>query len=146
MIVMEFASRGNLLNLLRSRRGTSDRVRQQLRRLDCITSNDDGYSTPQGSNQEDYYRYSTYTSMPKADDLLRPDNVYSFGRQIARGMEFLTAKHVSLLSKQRNMVYTVKRVMGILKASKDGAWVILQTQLLVLNVADASTAKIVFGE
>ena len=118
MIVMEFASRGNLLNLLRRRRGASDRVRQQLRRLDSITSNDDGYSTPQGSNQQDYYRYTSYTSMPKVDDLLRPDNVYSFGRQIARGMEFLTARHVSSLSEQFAMVCMVKRVLRILCADR----------------------------
>lgn len=94
---MEYASRGNLLSLLRKRRGASDRVKQQLRRLDSITS-DDGYGSAaksSNSNKDSYHRYTSYAYMPKADDLLKPDNVYGLARQIARGMEFLAARHVS---------------------------------------------------
>eukprot|EP00117_Sycon_ciliatum_P015075 scpid33208/ scgid4712/ Fibroblast growth factor receptor 2 len=92
ILILEYAARGNLLSMLRRRRGAAARIKKQLRRLDSITS-DDGYSSSSRSRSStDHPSFLDIKSMPNADDLLKPDNVFAFGRQIAKGMEFLTSR------------------------------------------------------
>eukprot|EP00117_Sycon_ciliatum_P015688 scpid31278/ scgid15434/ Fibroblast growth factor receptor 4; PFR4 len=92
VLLLEYAARGDLLGVLRKRRGASDRVKRQLLKLDSIVCDGE-------ENIKDLAKvFSTKTpgafrTMPNKDDLLRADNVFAFGRQIARGMEFLTSKH-----------------------------------------------------
>ena len=94
VLLLEYAALGDLLGVLRKRRGASDRVKRQLLKLDSIVCDGE-------ENIKDLAKvFSTKTpgafrTMPNKDDLLRADNVFAFGRQIARGMEFLTSKHVS---------------------------------------------------
>ena len=102
VLVMEYASRGNLLTLLRGRRGMANRIKADLERLSSAA-----FDSPQSQEQHDGPDYAnpqrahpkltqlhSRSTLPQAEDLLRPRDVFKFGRQIARGMEFLASRKV----------------------------------------------------
>lgn len=97
VVIMELADRGSLLDLLRKRRGLSQLVKDQKSRLDSVTSNSD-ISNSRGG-------FSKYSKMPNSEDLLKPGDMFNFSRQVARGMEFLSAKGVSDLLTPTNFSY-----------------------------------------
>ena len=82
---MELADRGSLLDLLRKRRGLSQHIKETMTRLDSVAS---------GSDMSASRRFSAFSKEPKTEDLLKPGDMFSFSRQVARGMEFLSSKGV----------------------------------------------------